>query len=340
MTAIAVVIVTYNSADELRASLPALAPQLHADDEVVIADNGSRDGTRAVAAELLPGARVVDTGVNLGFAGGCNRGVAASAAPLVLLLNPDAVPAPDLLDQVRAAAKRHPAWGAWQALVTLEDGSAVNTSGNFVHWLGFGWAGDLDVPLEEMTQEDREVGFASGAALAIRRAAWDQAGGFDARYFMYGEDLDLCLRLRLAGWGIGATPAARVAHDYAFVKGDYKWFNLERNRWWTVLGAYPLVVLLWALPGLFAFEIAMLPVAWRGGWLRAKLRAQAAVVRELPAILRRRREVQATRTVGPRVFAAALTTSLDSPHLGAANAIPPLVTLQAAWWNLLLRILR
>ena len=73
----------------------------------------------------------------------------------------------------------------------------------------------------------------------MRRGAWDAAGGFDERYFMYGEDLDLSLRLRLAGWGLGLARAAEVAHDYEFAKGDYKWFYLERNRWWTVIGAYP-----------------------------------------------------------------------------------------------------
>ena len=70
----------------------------------------------------------------------------------------------------------------------------------------------------------------------VRRGAWDEVGGFEPAYFMYGEDLDLSLRLRLAGWGVGMVPEARVEHDYEFAKGDYKWFHLERNRWWMVLG--------------------------------------------------------------------------------------------------------
>jgi GT2 family glycosyltransferase len=337
---LAVVVVLHDSAADLRHGMPALAPQLRDGDEVVIVDNASSDGGAALARELLPAAQVVDAGGNLGFAGGCNRGVAATRAELVLLLNPDSVVAPGCLDALRGAAAAHPGWGAWQAVVTLDGGTRVNTSGNLVHWLGFGWAGGLDEPVAALPPEDREVGFGSGAALVVRRAQWEQLGGFDERYFMYCEDLDLSLRLRLTGWETGTVVAARADHDYEFAKGTYKWFWLERNRWWTILGAYPAVVLAWALPGLLAFELALLPVAWRGGWLRAKLRAQAAVLRELPAILARRRAVQATRTVPSRVFAQALTTSLDSPHLGPAARLTPLVALQAAWWRLLLAVLR
>jgi GT2 family glycosyltransferase len=335
--AIAVVIVCHNSAAELAATLPALGRELRESDEVVVVDNASSDDSAATAARLLPRATVVRSEENVGFAGGCHLGTRASAAPLILLLNPDAVPQPDCLDELRAAAARHPGWGAWQALVTLPGGATVNTSGNIVHWLGFGWAGQLDEPVAGVPPGDREVGFASGAALAVRRDAWDAMGGFDERYFMYCEDVDLCLRLRLAGWGVGAVPSARAEHDYAFTKGDYKWFYLERNRWWTILGAYPGVVLAWAAPGLVAFELALLVAAARGGWLKAKLRAQAAVLRELPAILRRRRAVQRTRAISAHDFAAALSASLDSPNL---PGLGPLEAAQAAYWRLALRGMR
>jgi N-acetylglucosaminyl-diphospho-decaprenol L-rhamnosyltransferase len=333
-SAIAVVIVCHDSAPELERTLPALAAQLRDTDEVVVVDNASQDASADRAAALLPAATVLRAPGNVGFAEGCRLGAGASSAPLLLLLNPDAVPAPGCLDALRAAGAAHPGWGAWQALVTMDGGARVNSSGNLVHWLGFGWAGGLDGPADAVDPADREVGFASGAAMVVRRAAWAASGGFDRRYFMYGEDLDLSLRLRLAGWGIGIAPAARADHDYGFAKGDYKWFHLERNRWWTVLADYPAPVLACAAPGLLAFEVALLGAAWRGGWLRAKLRAQAAVLRALPAILRRRRAVQRTRVIGSRAFAAGLTTSLDSPQLPRVAA---LAAAQAAYWRAVTR---
>jgi N-acetylglucosaminyl-diphospho-decaprenol L-rhamnosyltransferase len=336
--AVAVIVVCHDSAADLAATLPALTAQLRADDQLVVVDNASADGTPAAARALAPAATVIETGANPGFAGGCNTGARASSAPLLLFLNPDAVPAPGCIEALRACAQRRPAWGAWQALVTMAEGRLVNTAGNEVHFLGFGWAGRCGQPVA--AAESAEVGFASGAALVVRREAWDAAGGFDARYFMYGEDLDLCLRLRLAGWAIGIEPAARVEHDYEFAKGAYKWFYLERNRWWTILAAYPPRLLALLAPALVCFELALLPAAWRGGWLGAKLRAQAAVVRLLPAMLRRRRLVQATKRVPDAAFAAALTSSLDSPYLALAGKVPGLRAAQAAYWRLVRAALR
>jgi hypothetical protein len=93
-------------------------------------------------------------------------------------------------------------------------------------------------------------------------------------------------------------------------------------------------------PALVAFELALLPFAWRGGWLGAKLRAQAAVLRLLPAMLRRRRLVQATRRVPDAAFAAALTASLDSPYLAAAGRVPGVRAAMAAYWRAVRAALR
>jgi N-acetylglucosaminyl-diphospho-decaprenol L-rhamnosyltransferase len=203
-----------------------------------------------------------------------------------------------------------------------------------------GWAGRCGQPLAAGPSQPAEVTFASGAALVVRREAWQQLGGFDRRYFMYGEDLDFGLRLWLSGWRVGVVPAARVEHAYEFAKGGRKWFLLERNRWWTVIGDYPAPLLLLVLPPLLAAEPALLGLAGQGGWLRDKLRAQGAVLRELPRIVARRRKVQAQRRISAGEFARRLTADLDSPYLAGAARLPLLPALQRAYWRLILGVLR
>ena len=333
----AVIVVAYRSAEHLRPLHTALAPQLREGDELVIVDNASGDDTADVARSLGERVRLVQTGRNLGFAGGCHAGAEASQAPMMLFLNPDSVPGSGCIEKLRDAAVAHPAWGAWQAAVMLGDGR-INTSGGVVHYLGIGWAGDCERPADALGAHDGHVSFPSGAAMVVRRDAWQRLHGLDRDYFMYGEDLDFGLRLWLSGYEVGLVPAARVVHSYEFDKGTSKWFWLERNRWRTVLSVYPPALLALLVPALLVTELALLVIAARDGWLRAKLRAQAATIAGLAGTLRRRRAVQRTRRIGAREFAERLTSSLDSPYLpGAASTAVQLP--QALYWRVVRALL-
>lgn len=329
----ATVVVAYDSAQSLPATLRSIQAQLEPGDELVVVDNASRDASAQVAARAVPTARVIRLEANEGFGAGCHAGAAATAAPLLFFCNPDVQLAEGCLAALRTTAVQQPDWGAWQALVLLPGGEMVNSSGGVTHWLGLAWAGGCGRPVAEVARKPHEVSFASGAALVVRRRAWDSIGGFDPRYFMYGEDVDLSLRLRLAGWTVGLVPRARVEHEYEFLKGDYKWFHLERNRWWTVLSTYPAPVLGLVLVPLAVLEVTLLGVAARGGWLGAKLRAQGAVVRSAPWILRRRRRLQPGRSVSAGDFAAGLTASLDSPFLGAMAEVAVIRAAQRGYWR-------
>jgi len=331
--AIAVVIVTHESAREIARTLAALDPQLRADDELIVVDSASRDDTPAIARAASGRATVLAEDENVGFARGCHVGADATSAPLLLFLNPDARPEAGAVEHLRRIADSHPGWGAWQALVTMSEGREINTSGGVVHFTGLGWAGRCGEPVDAAPAEPVEVGFASGAAFTVRRDAWRSSGGFAAEYFMYGEDLDLSLRLRLAGWGVGVEPRARVEHAYAFTKGDYKWFLLERNRWWTLLGTYPTPLLALLAPALIASELALLVIAAGGGWLGEKLRADASVLRSLRPIRARRAEIQGNGTIGADAFAAALGHALDSPFLGRLGRWRLLRAAMGLYWR-------
>jgi GT2 family glycosyltransferase len=328
---LSVLIVAYESRDDLTRTLPALLPELGEADELIVVDNKPSDGSAEVVAELAPRARMVRPGRNTGFAGGCNAGAELASGELLVILNPDAVPQAGFGEAIRRPCTEGRGWGAWQALVADADLGCVNSAGNPLHFTGITWAGGHGLPLERAPAAG-EVTIASGACLAIPLATWRQAGGFPAELFMYHEDVDLSIRIRAAGLAVGIEPAAVVAHDYEFGASAEKWFWLERNRLAFVLRTYPGALLALLAPALLATEVALLAVSAAGGWGRQKLRANLAVLRWLPRLLRERREVQRQRTVGAAEFASWLTPDLDSELISPlARSWPARLALRSYW---------
>jgi N-acetylglucosaminyl-diphospho-decaprenol L-rhamnosyltransferase len=317
---LSVIIVTYASAGHVPATLAAVRAQLAPGDEVVVVDNASPDGTADLIARQAAWVRLERSPHNAGFAAGCNRGARLAAGELLLFLNPDAIPEPGALAAVKAGAAR---WDAFQGLLVRSGAAVVNSAGGEVQYLGLAWAGGCDEPLAGLDRSPRAVGFASGACLAVTRARFLAVGGFPERFFMYCEDVDLSLRLRLAGGRVGIEPAAVFRHDYDFAKGADKWRRLERNRWWIVLRTYPTPLLLSVLPALLGLELLLLAVAARDGWLPAKLRAMAEVGATLPRVLRERRGIQRQRAISAAAFAAGLRDVVESPYVAAASQAAP-----------------
>jgi GT2 family glycosyltransferase len=296
---------------------------------------------------------VIEPGANLGFGAACNRGAAEARGELLLFLNPDAKPEPGFRDAIERPLTDGRGWAAWQGLVTADEGRTVNTRGGVVHFTGIAWAGGAGDPLHPALYEKTTPsvantyndgvggpGFVSGACLAIPRQRFEAADGFDESFFMYHEDVDLSLRLRLAGGRLGVEPAARVDHEYEFAKGAAKWRYLERNRWATIIRTYPLGLLAAIAPALAATELALIAVAARGGWLGAKLAAWGDLVRSLPRLLRDRRRIQGQRVVRAGGLAAPFTADLDSPYLGGLGRSRLVRSLLRAYWRAVLALLR
>jgi GT2 family glycosyltransferase len=328
---LSVLIVAWNSREELARTLPALLPELAEGDELIVVDNDSDDGTAEAVRGLAPQARLIRTGRNLGFAGGCNAGAAEASGELLVILNPDAAPLPGFGQAIRGPWLQGRGWSAWQALVADAGGTRINSAGNPVHFTGIVWAGGHGRSMAEAPPAG-EVTALSGACLAIPLRTWREVGGFPDRFFLYHEDVDLSLRLRLRGGAIGIEPAAVVDHDYEFGAREHKWRWLERNRLAFLIRAYPASLLALLAPALLATELALLAVSISGGWGRQKLAANLEALRWLPRLLRERRQVQATRTVSAAEFASWLTPDLDSPFISpVARSLPARLLLRSYW---------
>ena len=222
-SAVAVVLVTYESAADLPgclASLPAAADG-HAL-EVVVVDNASSDQSVGIARQL--DVKVLENHANLGYSRAVNRGAASTGAPWILVANPDTRMEPGSLARLVARGEADPAIGCVGPRLRNPDGSDYPTGRRFpsllmgtLHaLLAPHWPGNPATRRYHLTDLDRsragEVDWVSGACMLLRRSAFEAVGGFDEAYFMYFEDMDLCLRLARAGWRVVFEPRAAVQH--------------------------------------------------------------------------------------------------------------------------------
>jgi GT2 family glycosyltransferase len=336
---LSVIVVTYNERELVERSLPPLAAQLEDGDELIVADNRSTDGSPDAVRRLVPAATVIEMPSNDGYMPAANAAAARASGDLLLTLDADAVVEPGFCDAIRRPAVDGRGWAAWMGLVTMDGGRLINTSGGFVHFTGISWAGQAGETVERAPAEPHEVGFVTGVCLTIPRETWREHPGFPPEYFLYFDDVDYSLRVRLAGGRVGVEPAARVDHLYDFAKGGRKWRLLERNRWATIVRTYPAELLVLLAPALAATELALVAIAFAGGWGPEKLRSWGDVARALPRLRRERRDIQRRRRVSALEFARHMTPDLSTPYLGRASELSWLRAGLRLYWRLVLAAL-
>jgi GT2 family glycosyltransferase len=292
---VAVVIVNFNGERLLPECLAALGAQTLAPAEVVVADNGSRDGSVALLRAHHPDVGVLELHRNHGFAGGANRGVAATKAPWVCVLNSDATPAPDWLRTLAAAERADKTWALGSVLVSASSGR-IESAGDQYDPAGFAYKLLRDRPLSDLPTDPYRVFAAPGAAPVFRRDVFDRLGGYDERFFLYYEDVDLAFRAILAGYHALMVPAARVTHRLGATTRSHARarFYVARNSVWCAVRCLPETGPL-ALSRRWLSELRsnrprrLVPV---------ELAGRAAALAGLPRVLRERREIQDGRVPG------------------------------------------
>ena len=208
---VSVIIVNWNAGAALEACVQSLVAGGDGRD-VVLVDNGSTDGSLERVRAAFPDLVVVETGTNLGFAAGANRGAGVARGDVLVFLNPDARLLPGALRTLVAALLGAPAAGIAGGGLIAADGRwqpAAARFGPVAHLLLDTTPGRLPARLR---REPHAVEWVYGTFMAVRRDLFQQLGGFDARYFLYGEDMDLCFRAARVGAHTIHVPGARAVH--------------------------------------------------------------------------------------------------------------------------------
>jgi hypothetical protein len=232
---VSVVLVNYKGADDTIACLRSLtdldwpAERL----EMVVVDNASGDGSAARIREAVPGAVVVESPSNTGFAGGCNLGVAHSTGQYVAFLNNDARADRSWLTAAVETLQSDDRCGAVACKVLDWDGKLVDYVGAALTWYGMGYKPQAERPDSPDFDRPRDVLFATGAAMVMPAAVYREVGGFDDRFFMFYEDVDLGWRLNLLGWRVRYQPRSVAFHKHHATMAKFGSFRerylLERN---------------------------------------------------------------------------------------------------------------
>lgn len=332
---VAVIIPNYNGEEYLTTCLNSILDQNYPNYSVTVVDNASADDSVELVKQGFPGVEVVENSRNTGYAGGCNAGLRRELKnrnnKYFVLVNSDVRAERDWLAELVKAAEGDPEIGIAQSLIYLADNHGlINSAGNEAHFLGFGYCGHYREPDRGQFSGIRDVPFASGSSMLVRRALIESIGPLDEELFLYQEDLDLCWRARVAGWRIVLAPASRIHHSYSFSRNKMKFYYLERNRLIVCLKNYKGRSLLVLAPAFIGGELAMLGYSLLGGWLQQKLKGYLYILRNLDSVLARRRQVQATRQSPDSAVAAWWTDRMafadlaDSPLTRIANPVSAL----------------
>ncbi|MBI2485301.1 glycosyltransferase family 2 protein [Candidatus Uhrbacteria bacterium] len=226
----------------------------------------------------LPEVIFVENDENVGFAKGNNQGIRWAldhGYDYVFLLNNDAKLAPTTISEAVRVAEVHPQAGAVQPMILLwNDPTRINTSGNDIHYLGFGITRNLgEFRTSYAYREGERIGYASGAGVLYRAKALRDVGLLEEFFWMYHEDLEMGWRLRLAGWESILAPSAEVFHDYEFRRSTKKMYWMERNRLLTHISHLSWRSLLLLAPALLFMEAVVFAGALSGGWGGQKVRS-------------------------------------------------------------------
>jgi GT2 family glycosyltransferase len=308
-----VIIVTYNSGAYLHECLYALNQQTFKDFEVIIFDNFTEDGSVDSISPNSLSINIIKSTLNKGFAFGNNAAVKDANGDWLILLNADAIPQSDWLQEIYKAICRYPEiviFGSTQ--IDYHNPEVLDGAGDHYHPFGLAWRGAKGYPADSIAGDAIVMGPCAAAAI-YKKDIFKKLGGMAEHFFCYYEDVDLALRFRLEGHLCIQLVDARVRHVGSATLGrnsDFVRYYVGRNKVWTFFRCLPGALLILLLPGFFTVILIRLCLAIGLGGCKIRLRALRDALYSLPEVWEERRSIQSRRKIGALQFGRSMTWSL------------------------------
>lgn len=314
---VSIIILNYNGKDYVEECLDSVLNQTYKNMEVIVVDNASKDGSLEILRDkYMSKIMLIENDKNLGFAEGNNVAYKKANGEFIALLNNDAVADNEWLYKFISAVNRcDPSFGMWASKILFYDNhKMIDTLGHLIYPDGLNRGrGKGEIDTGQYNKEE-EVFYPSGCAAVYRKKMLDEIGFFDPDFFAYGDDTDVGLKARLAGWRCLYVPTAVVYHRSSATAGRYSPFKaylVERNRVWILVKYFPLryillspfyTILRWIFQlygavtgkgsaGKFAEEFSLLKLA------RVFLRAYIDAIKGLPGMITKRAVMKKNKRV-------------------------------------------
>ncbi len=305
---VSLVVINYNGIEWIGDCLNSIFLQSRAPQEVLVVDNASIDGSPDIVRNGWPTVKLLELPRNIGFAAACNRGVAATTGDLVAILNNDIVLDADWLSSLLSHDVAP--WDFWASrIVFAADASRLDSAGDGMGVVGAAFKHGHGLEKSDFG-ENREVFGPCAAAALYRRSLLDSLGGFDEDYFLIYEDADLSMRARLRGHRCLYVAAAEVVHrvnsSIGTISSTYVYYG-HRNSEYLFWKNMPTPLLILYLPERLLFNGLSLGYFLLKGRGLDFLRSKLDFLRNLGAVLRKRRKVQSHNRLGSRQFNRILT---------------------------------
>ena len=299
-----IIIVTYNNQADIVRCLRSIQKLDYPNFYVTIVDNASSDLTLINAKEVNSNIFLIKNSSNSGFAKASNQGMHhafSNNADFCWLLNPDTEVTPNSLSALidSHSKNKNIKVGLIQPIILqLQNKELINTVGNALHYLGFGFCKDNGKKFNPQDfKQDKSIISVSGAAMLVSKSYYQEVGVFNELFFMYNEDQDYSWRGLLHGYNHVLSVKSVIFHKYSFSKNPNKMYHSEKNRLQMLMQIYQSSTLIILSPVIVFIEGLMVVYSLMNGWFGMKIKSYVYVLRNLQSIRSKRRQIQISRII-------------------------------------------
>ena len=318
---VSIIILNFNAGKLLLNCIESLTKLAYQNIELIIVDNVSTDNSQNQCKEKFPQVKLIQNEKNSGYCGGNNVGIKNANGEFIIILNPDTIVESNLIDELLDAYNIH-GEGLYQPkILSLEDKSILQSTGNMIHIFGFGFARDKGNQENNEIKETAEIGYAAGTCLFALKKTFLKLKLFDEFLFLYHDDLDIGWRASQKEINSYIVPQTTIYHaeSYSLKWSKKKFFWLERNRRYCLMTHYSPDTLKIIRKELWITELLIWAVYFSKGYLTAKIKAELELRKNKKFIIKKQIEIENEKRISDVELIKTFPDRIEIPKFVSNN---------------------